>query len=263
MLAVARNTQRALRLFAPLLSFSAILIPSIALAVTDPSAPMVTINTGSDPEMSNNEVFAALKMALMVSSIVLIPAALMAVTCFPRIAIVLAMTRQALGTAQTPPNQVILGLSLFLTFAIMGDTFTRVYDEALMPYAENQISHADAAQKAYAPLRDFMLPHTRESDLALFLDITKSELPESPEDLSASIVIPAFILSELNTAFQIAFLIYIPFLILDMVISSVLTSMSMITLPPTVISLPLKLMLFVVIDGWSLIISNLVTTYTG
>ena len=200
---------------------------------------------------------------MLVSSLVLLPAVLMTVTCFPRITIVLALTRQALGTAQTPPNQVILGLSLFLTFAIMGDTFQRVYEEALIPYSEDQISHGEALQKAFAPLRDFMLPQTREEDLSLFVEITKSKLPESPEHLGATIVVPAFVLSELNTAFQIAFLIYVPFLILDMVISSVLTSMSMITLPPTVISLPLKLMLFVVIDGWSLIIGNLVKTYAS
>ncbi len=242
-------------------ALSMLLVPAIAAAASDPVSPMVTINTSGSPDVSNNEVFAALKMALLVSSIVLIPAALMTMTCFPRIAIVLAMTRQALGTAQTPPNQVILGLSLFLTFAIMGDTFQKVFEDAVVPYSENQISHDEAFDKAYGPLRDFMLPHTRESDLALFLDITKTDLPESPEELGPTIVVPAFILSELNTAFQIAFLIYIPFLILDMVISSVLTSMSMITLPPTVISLPLKLMLFVVIDGWSLIISNLVQTY--
>jgi flagellar biosynthetic protein FliP len=241
---------------------SLLLVPAIAAAAGDPVAPFVSINTSADPDVSNNEVFAALKMAMLVSSIVMIPAVLMTVTCFPRIAIVLSMARQALGTAQTPPNQVIIGLSLFLTFAIMGDTFQRVFDESVVPYSENQIGHMEAFNKAYGPLRDFMLPHTREQDLALFIDITNSELPASPEQLSATIVVPAFILSELNTAFQIAFLIYIPFLILDMVISSVLTSMSMITLPPTVISLPLKLMLFVVIDGWSLIIGNLVKTYS-
>jgi flagellar biosynthetic protein FliP len=174
---------------------------------------------------------------------------------------VLALTRQALGTAQTPPNQVILGLSLFLTFAIMSPVFTKIYEDAFLPYSEDQIGHMEAVEKTYAPLRDFMLPLTRESDLALFMDITNSETPDEPSQLSAAVVIPAFIVSELNTAFQIAFLIYIPFLILDMVISSVLTSMSMITLPPTVISLPLKLMLFVIIDGWSLIIGNLVKTY--
>lgn len=236
-----------------------LLLPDLALG--EPVAPMISINTGADPEMANAEVFTALKLALLVSSLVLLPSMLLTLTCFPRVAIVLAITRQALGTAQTPPNQLILGLALFLTFAIMGPTFTRVYEEAVVPYSEDQLSHGEAFSKAFSPFRDFMLPHTREQDLALFIDITKSELPDTPEDLAATVVIPAFIVSELNTAFQIAFLIYIPFLILDMVISSVLTSMSMITLPPTVISLPIKLMLFVIIDGWSLIIGNLIKSY--
>lgn len=234
---------------------------AVTSAAADPSAPLVSINTSGTPNAESGEIFAALKISLLVSSIALLPSVLMTVTCFPRIAIVLALTRQALGTAQTPPNQVILGLSLFLTFAIMSPVFTKIYEDAFLPYSEDQIGHMEAVEKTYAPLRDFMLPLTRESDLALFMDITNSETPDEPSQLSAAVVIPAFIVSELNTAFQIAFLIYIPFLILDMVISSVLTSMSMITLPPTVISLPLKLMLFVIIDGWSLIIGNLVKTY--
>jgi flagellar biosynthesis protein FliP len=237
-----------------------VLCPALAWAAGT-SAPMLAINTNAGPEVSNNEVFAALKIALMVSSLVLLPSVLMTVTCFPRIAIVLAMTRQALGTAQTPPNQLILGLALFLTFAIMGSTFQRIYEESIIPYSEDQIGHAEAFQRAYVPLREFMLPHTREKDLELFVEITKTEVPETPESLGASVVVPAFIISELNTAFQIGFLIYVPFLILDMVISSVLTSMSMITLPPTVISLPIKMILFVVVDGWSLIIGNLVNSY--
>ncbi len=240
-------------------AFACALVPELVHAA--PAAPMISINTTAGPEVANSEVFSALKIAMMVSSLVLLPSVLMAVTCFPRIAIVLSMTRQALGTAQTPPNQLILGLSLFLTFAIMGSTFERVYQEAIIPYGDDQIGHAEAFQKAYAPLRDFMLPHTRQQDLELFVEITKIKPPETPDQLGASIVVPAFIVSELNTAFQIGFLIYVPFLILDMVISSVLTSMSMITLPPTVISLPIKLILFVIIDGWSLIIGNLVASY--
>lgn len=223
--------------------------------------PSISINTNADAEVSSGEVFSALKLALLVSSLVLLPSVLMTVTCFPRIAIVLGMARQALGTAQTPPNQVILGLALFLTFAIMGDTFNRIYKEAIIPYSDDQLTHSEAFKAAFAPLRDFMLPLTREQDLELFVEISKTPMPESPEQLSAVVVIPAFVVSELNTAFQIAFLIYVPFLILDMVISSVLTSMSMITLPPTVISLPIKLMLFVIVDGWSLIIGNLVNSY--
>ncbi|HQH27356.1 MAG TPA: flagellar type III secretion system pore protein FliP [Oligoflexia bacterium] len=238
-----------------------LLLPGAVRA--EPAAPMVAINAGSAPEITTPEVFTALKLALMVSSLAVLPSVLMAVTCFPRIAIVLSLTRQALGTAQTPPNQLLIGLALFLTFAIMGSTFERIYNDSLVPYAEDQIGHAEAFQRAFTPLRDFMLPLTREQDIGLFLEITKTPMPDAPEKLGAAVVIPAFIVSELNTAFQIGFLIYVPFLILDMVISSILTSMSMITLPPTVISLPIKMILFVVIDGWSLIIGNLINSYHG
>lgn len=234
-------------------------LPSIALG--DPSVPTVAINMASSSSVSNQEVFSGLKIAFLVSSLVLIPSLIMSMTCFTRIAIVLGLARQALGTAQTPPNQVIVGLAMFLTFAIMGPVFSQIYQNSLLPYSEDQIGHAEAFDKAFQPLREFMLRHTREEDLALFLEVRRMEIPESPESLDPTIVVPAFIVSELNSAFQIAFLIFLPFLILDMIISSVLTSMSMITLPPTVISLPIKLMLFVIIDGWHLIIGNLVRSY--
>ncbi|HMO18404.1 MAG TPA: flagellar type III secretion system pore protein FliP [Oligoflexia bacterium] len=227
------------------------------------SDAVVSINTEASSEFSKGDVFAALKISTIMSSLVFLPSLLMAVTCFPRIAIILSITRQALGTAQTPPNQVLLGLALFLTFAIMGPQFTEIYETALVPYADDALTFPEALDAGFKPLRNFMLPLTREEDIQLFLEITKTEFPESPDTISAKVLIPAFVLSELNTAFQIAFLIYIPFLVLDMIISSVLTSMSMITLPPTVISLPIKLLLFVMIDGWSLIISNLVKTYGG
>lgn len=231
------------------------------LAATGANESLVSINTNTSSDFNRGDVFAALKISTMMSAMVFLPSLVMAVTCFPRIAIILSITRQALGTAQTPPNQILLGLSLFLTFAIMGPQFNEIYEKALIPYSDDVLSFPEALDEGFKPLRKFMLPLTREEDIELFIDITKSKVPESPDEISATILIPAFILSELNTAFQIAFLIYLPFLVLDMIISSVLTSMSMITLPPTVISLPIKLLLFVMIDGWSLIISNLVKTY--
>lgn len=230
-------------------------------AMAQAFAPTVTINATSGGKVTNAEVYSGIKLMILTTALVFIPSLLMSMTCFARIVIVLGLTRQALGTAQTPPNQVIVGLSLFLTFAIMGPVFQNIYDSALLPYSEDQIDHNEALSKAFSPLKTFMLRHTRENDLALFVDVTRSKLPDSPEKLGASIIIPAFLLSELNSAFQIAFLIFLPFLVLDMIISSVLTSMSMITLPPTVISLPIKLMLFVLIDGWHLIIGNLVRSY--
>jgi flagellar biosynthetic protein FliP len=225
--------------------------------------PSLTINTLGGKDLNSQEIYSGLKLTLLVSVMVFIPALLMVSTCFTRIAIVLSMTRQALGTQQTPPNQIVMGLALFLTFSIMQPVFTKAYTEAIVPYSEDQLGVMEAGEKLFAPFREFMLLHTREQDLSLFIDITKTENPETPEKLGPLVVIPAFVISELNSAFQIAFLIYLPFVILDMIISSVLTSMSMITLPPTVISLPIKLMLFVIIDGWHLIIGNLVKSYHG
>ena len=243
------------------LALALLLSPAFAHAA-ESFSPSITINTNnSGSEISNKEVYTGLKLSLLLSAMTFLPAVLMTVTCFPRIAIVLALTRQALGTAQTPPNQVILGLSLFLTFAIMGPTFSDIYTQAVVSYTDDQISHTEAMTRAFKPLKEFMLPHTREQDLELFVEITKSKMPDDPEEVGAMVLVPAFVISELNSAFQIAFLIYLPFLVLDLIISSVLTSMSMITLPPTVISLPIKLMLFVIIDGWSLIIGNLVKSY--
>lgn len=238
-----------------------LLLPSIALAQVN--LPSITVNTNAGKDLSSTEIYTGLKLTLLVSSMVFLPALLMVATCFTRVTIVLSMTRQALGTMQTPPNQVLMGLALFLTFSIMAPVFNRAYTEAIVPYSEDQLGTAEAGEKLFAPFREFMLRHTREQDLELFVEITKTEKPETPEKLSPVVVIPAFVISELNTAFQIAFLIYLPFVILDMIISSVLTSMSMITLPPTVISLPIKLMLFVIIDGWHLIIGNLVKSYHG
>ena len=237
-----------------------LLFAELNSAFADSSLPLVSINTGAK-DMGNPEIYSGLKIVGLLTLLVFLPSLVMSGTCFTRIAIVLAMTRQALGTAQTPPNQVIVGISLFLTFAIMGPIFNDVYTQALVPFSEDQISATEALTKAFIPVKAFMLRQTREQDVALFIEMQKLEQPKSPDDLSALVVVPAFMLSELNTAYQIAFLIYLPFLVLDMIISSVLTSMSMITLPPTVISLPIKLMLFVIIDGWHLIIGNLVNSY--
>lgn len=230
-------------------------------AATESLIPAVTINTSSGNEVTNTEIYTGLKLAFLISSLSFIPALVMAGTCFTRIAVVLSLTRQALGIGHTPPNQILIGLAMFLTFAIMGPVFDESYREGFAPFMDDQIGHQEAFQKGFAPLKRFMLRNTREQDLELFAEISKTPIPESAEELGPIVVLPAFTISELNTAFQIAFLIYVPFLILDMIISSVLTSMSMITLPPTVISLPIKLMLFVVIDGWNLVIGNLVKSY--
>jgi flagellar biosynthetic protein FliP len=186
---------------------------------------------------------------------------ILTMTCFTRIAVVLGMTRTALGTQSMPPNMIITGLALFLTMAIMNPIFVEMYEGGVKPFMDGQMDEKQAIEKAFSPLKKFLVRHAREKDLALFLDITKSPIPEDVQDVPFQVAVPAFVLSELNLAFQIGFLIALPFLVLDMVVSSVLTSMSMITLPPVVISLPLKLMLFVLVDGWHLIIGSLVATY--
>jgi flagellar biosynthesis protein FliP len=241
-------------------AIGAVLLP-LPVFGQEAGIPDLSISIGSSKLSSDGNISAALKIVALMSALAFAPAMVLTMTCFTRIAVVLGMTRTALGTQSLPPNMVITGLSLFLTFAIMGPVFENMYQDGIKPYMEGQMASGEAARKASAPLKSFLVHHCREKDLALFLDITRSEAPANLEDVPFQAVIPAFVLSELNTAFQIGFLIALPFLVLDMVVSSVLTSMSMITLPPVVISLPLKLMLFVVVDGWHLIISSLVQTY--
>lgn len=223
--------------------------------------PDLSISVGGSELAGNGSVASSLKIMLLLTLLSFAPAMILCMTCFTRIAVVLGMTRTAIGTASLPPNTVITGLALFLTIAIMGPVFQKSYDQGIRPYLDGQMEQSEALVKASAPIKDFLVKHAREKDLALFIQITKVEYPKDPADVPFFVAVPGFILSELNTAFQIGFLIALPFLVLDMVVSSVLTSMSMITLPPVVISLPLKLMLFVIVDGWHLIISSLVKTY--
>lgn len=240
----------------------------VALLVAVPFAhaesaglPDISISVGGSELASSGSVSSSIKILALLTLLSFAPAMILCMTCFTRIAVVLGMTRTAIGTASLPPNTVITGLSLFLTFAIMGPVFQQSYDQGIKPYMEGQMEQSQAITKAVAPLKSFLVRHAREKDLALFLQITRAEFPKDPAEVPFFVAVPGFILSELNTAFQIGFLIALPFLVLDMVVSSVLTSMSMITLPPVVISLPLKLMLFVIVDGWHLIISSLVKTY--
>lgn len=223
--------------------------------------PDLSIAIGGSELAGGGGVASSLKIVLLLTLLSFAPAMILCMTCFTRIAVVLGMTRTALGTASLPPNTVITGLSLFLTFAIMGPVFEKGYKEGIKPYLDGQMAQEEALKKTIAPLKDFLVKHSREKDLALFVQITRTEMPKDPADVPFMVAVPGFVLSELNAAFQIGFLIALPFLVLDMVVSSVLTSMSMITLPPVVISLPLKLMLFVIVDGWHLIISSLVKTY--
>ena len=207
------------------------------------------------------DISTVMKIVGIITLLTLAPAILIMLTSFTRIIIVFSLLRQALGTQQMPPNQVLIGISLFITFFLMSPVFNKIYNNAVVPYMEKEITLQDAYKNAVAPLRKFMLRQTRESDLALFVDIAHIPRPHTADDLPMRVIIPAFITSELKTAFEIGFFIYIPFLIIDMVVASVLLSMGMLMLPPMMISLPFKLMLFVLVDGWHLLIESLIKSF--
>jgi flagellar biosynthetic protein FliP len=201
-------------------------------------------------------------MALM-TVLTLLPAFVLMMTSFTRIVIVLAILRQAIGTVQTPSNQIVIGLALFLTMFIMGPTFEEAYREAVTPYMEEKMDAEQAITRAIAPFRTFMLGQIRADDLGLYLDISGRSAPDNLDEVPFSVLMPAFVTSELKTAFQIGFLLFIPFLIIDLIVASVLMSMGMMMLSPMMISLPFKLMLFVLVDGWSLTLGTLATSFLG
>jgi flagellar biosynthetic protein FliP len=202
-----------------------------------------------------------LQIALLLTLLAFVPAILVSVTSFTRLIIVSHFLRQALGTQTMPPNQVLIGLALFLTFFIMQPVGERINREALQPMLTGKITEVQALDQACVPLREFMLRYTREKDLALFMNIAKEKRPVQPQDLSMRIVIPSYMLSELKTAFQIGFVLFIPFLVIDMVVASVLLSMGMMQLPPVIVSTPFKILLFVMVDGWNLVIGSLVRSF--
>jgi flagellar biosynthetic protein FliP len=214
----------------------------------------ISFNTSA----STGDLTLPLQILLLITLVTFIPALLMAMTSFARFVVVLSLLRQALGTQQIPPNQVLIGLALFLTIFVMQPVGMRVHQEAVQPYLAQQITTQAAVQQAIVPVREFLLRHTHEKDLQLFVHIARQERPVTQDDIALTTLIPAFVISELKTAFQIGFLLYMPFLILDLVISSILLSMGMLMLPPVLISLPFKLMLFVLVDGWNLIIGSLI-----
>lgn len=203
----------------------------------------------------------SVEVFFLIALLSLLPAILIMFTSFTRIVVVLSLLRQALGGQQIPPNPVIIGLSIFLTLFVMSPTIDVVMREAVTPYMNKEITFQDALKKAEPSLKGFMLRQTREKDLALFLKIAKERPPEKAEELSMRIVVPAFAISELKTAFEMGFLIFLPFLIIDMVVSSILLSMGMMMLPPVMISLPFKLLLFVLVDGWNLVVGSIVRSF--
>jgi len=227
-----------------------------AQGMTLPSVNLGFKNTDNPAEVVN-----ALKIIMMLTVLTLAPAILIMMTGFTRIIIVLSFLRQALGTAQMPPNQLLVGLALFLTFFIMRPAFEQINNKALRPYLAGTISQEKAADEALSPLRKFMFNQTRGDDLALFVRLSKMEKPKTLADVPTLVLVPSFVISELKTSFEMGFIIYLPFLVIDMVIASVLMAMGMMMLPPVVISLPFKIMLFVLVDGWTLLIGSMVQSF--
>ncbi|MGH1536684.1 MAG: flagellar type III secretion system pore protein FliP [Gammaproteobacteria bacterium] len=230
-------------------------------------APEVFANAGlpaltiENTENGGQAYSLSLQVLALMTAITVLPGLLLTMTSFTRIIIVLAILRQALGTAQTPSNQILLGLALFITFFVMTPVLTEVYNNSVDPYISETIDAQTAINNAVDPIKQFMIAQTRESDISLFADLSGTESIGRPEDVSMSILLPAFVTSELKTAFQIGFILFIPFLIIDLVVASVLMSMGMMMLSPLIISLPFKLMLFVLVDGWSLVLGMLASSF--
>ena len=223
--------------------------------------PSPLISIGLDQEADQGKVAVVMQLFLLMTVLSLAPSILIMLTSFTRIAIVFSLLRQAMGTNQLPPNQVVIGLSLFLTFYVMAPVWQQVNQEALQPLMAKQIDQRQALDKALGPIRKFMISQTREKDLALLVKVAKMQRPANVGEVPTTVLIPSFIISELKTAFQIGFMLYVPFLIIDMVVASVLLTMGMMMLPPIMVSLPCKLMIFVLADGWHLIVGSLVKSF--
>lgn len=245
-----------------------VFVPTIVYAQgTDVNPVPFSFNFNVQAAEDGQDVVSSLQILFLLTIISLAPSILVMMTSFTRIVVVLHFLRSALGTQQTPPNQILIGLALFLTFFIMGPTITEVNDQAIQPYAAGQINQTQAIERGMEPIRRFMYRQVNAKDLGLFLDIGGIEnVPEvdeypTPEQIPSRVLIPAFVISELRTAFIIGFIIYIPFIVIDMVVASTLMSMGMMMLPPVMISLPFKVLLFIMVDGWNLVIGNLVQTF--
>lgn len=249
-----RATLRLLIVLAPLLLAG-------VLALAGPAAAQTfSVDLGEGGGSTTGRI---LQIIALVTVLSLAPSILVMVTSFTRIIVVLSFLRSALGIQQTPPNSVLISLALFLTAFIMMPTMQAVYDDAIVPLVDEQIDEMEAMERAADPVRDFMLEHVREQDLRLFLDMAEVEMPEEPEAVPMRALMPAFMISELRRAFEIGFLIFLPFLVIDMVVASILMSMGMLMLPPVMISLPFKLVFFVLVDGWYLVAGSLVQSYGG
>ncbi len=242
--------------------FAAIILTVIILspsALAQSGGPSLSLDLGNT---DNPEALSAtLQVVLMLTILTLAPSIVLMITSFIRLMVVLGFLRQAMGTQQLPPNQLLISLALILTFFIISPVANQAYNEGLKPYLNEELSKEDAFEKGMAPFRKFMLSQVRERDLALFVDLSGMEQPETADDVPLHVLIPGFVLSELRTGFQIAFLIFVPFLVIDMIVASVLMSMGMMMLPPIIVALPFKILLFVLVDGWYLLVSSLVGSF--
>lgn len=241
-----------------LLALCSVLAVSVASAEPADPIPNIGIQIGGTGGESGTS---SLSIILLITVLSLAPAILVLMTSFTRIVIVLGFVRSSMGTQTMPPNQVLVGLALFLTFFVMSPTLSTINEVALQPYIKGEITQSEALEKAAVPMKKFMYTHTRTKDLQLFMGYTKMEKPKSYEDIPLSVMVPAFAISELKTAFQMGFMIFIPFLIIDIVVSSVLMAMGMMMLPPSMISLPFKILLFVLVDGWYLVVKSLLVSF--
>jgi flagellar biosynthetic protein FliP len=229
----------------------------INTAYAEPEFPIPKLSLNIDEAENPKEVASSIEILVLLTILTIAPSILIMTTSFTRIIIILSFLRKALSTQTTPPNQVLVGLALFLTFFIMAPTFDAINENAIKPYTNGEISFEEATDNAVKPLRKFMFKQTRQKDLALFLNIIGEEVPKSIDDIPTKALIPAFIISELKTGFSVGFLLFIPFIVVDMVVASTLMSMGMMMLPPVMISLPFKILLFIMIDGWNLIIKHI------
>lgn len=239
---------------------AALAVAVLALLTTSPAlAQDVSINFGDNAGLTNRVI----QLVALLTVLSLAPSILVMVTSFTRIIVVLSLLRTAIGIQQSPPNTVIVSLALFLTAFVMAPVFKTAYSEGIGPLVDQKIEMAEAFDKASKPFHGFMLKHVREKDLALFIDLSKIEKPQTPAAVPLHVLIPAFMISELRRAFEIGFLLFVPFIVIDLVVASVLMSMGMMMLPPIIISLPFKLIFFVLVDGWHLVAGSLIRSFTG
>ncbi len=241
------------------IGFVVLILTGLTSDLNAQTVPKISVELGEASEPG--ELSAVLQIVLLLTILTLAPSIILMITSFIRLAIVLGFLRQAMGTQQLPPNQLLISLALILTFFIISPAVNKAYQDGLKPYLNDEITKEEAFEKGMAPFREFMLAQTREKDLALFVNLANLDQPETPDDIPLHILIPGFVISELRIGFQIAFLIFVPFLIIDMIVASVLMSMGMMMLPPIIVSLPFKILLFVLVDGWYLLIKSLVGSF--